>query len=333
MNNVKKWFFRNIIWIVILIVGIIGIGYVEAMYLEEIKAFDNAVYEYVVNNLRFEWLTPFIIFITDLGSPIVLLGACALAIIFATNKKKGLLVSINLIGISVLNVLLKNIVQRGRPEGFELIEQGGYSFPSGHSMVSTAFYGLLIYFVYNRIEKKWLKNLLCVIVFVMLILIGFSRIYLGVHYFSDVVAGFFISIIYLILIINTVSKLTKMEKKRIRETKKVVNSFKYAISGIVLALKEERNMKIHLSAIIVVTILGVILQISSIEVMILALVIGLVISAELFNTAIEVLTDVVMPEKNEKAKITKDIAAGAVLVTSIIAVFIGIIIFVPKIFI
>ncbi len=333
MSNVKKWVLRNVIWIILLILLIIGINFIEDTYIDELVRIDNMVYEFVVNNLRSDWITPTINFITDLGSPIAFIGVCIIILLISRDKKSGWMITANLFGISILNILLKNIFQRARPTGYELVEQGGYSFPSGHSMVSTAFYGLIIYFVYTKFENKKIRNLICVILSIGIILIGLSRIYLGVHYLSDIVAGFLISIIYLILVINTISKLTKKEIRRIKVTKKVANSFKYAFSGIRLALKEERNMKIHFVMIVIVIMAGVILNISTIEIMIISIVIAVVIAAELFNTAIEVLTDVIMPERNPKAKIVKDISAGAVLMVSIAAFIVGMIIFVPKIFI
>ena len=104
-----------------------------------------------------------------------------------------------------LNQILKYIVQRNRPEGYRLIDESGYSFPSGHSMVSTAFYGFLIYLVIKKVKNKYLKNFLVILLSILIILIGFSRVYLGVHYASDVIAGFFISIAYLILFITMIS--------------------------------------------------------------------------------------------------------------------------------
>lgn len=87
--------------------------------------------------------------------------------------------------------------------------KAGYSFPSGHSMVSMAFYGLLIYFAYTKIQNKNLRNIVCITLTLLIVSIGFSRIYLGVHYASDVLAGFFISIGYLIVFVEIISKLLK----------------------------------------------------------------------------------------------------------------------------
>lgn len=111
---------------------------------------------------------------------------------------------------------------------------------------------------------------------------------------------------------------------------KLINSFKYAIAGIITSFKQEKNMKIHVLIMICVIIAGIILKIEKIEWIICIILFGIVISAELFNTAIEQAVDLAMPEKNEKAKIAKDVSAGAVLITAISAATVGLIIFVPK---
>ena len=115
------------------------------------------------------------------------------------------------------------------------------------------------------------------------------------------------------------------------KTKKLINSFKYAIEGIISSFRTEQNMKIHVFIMIVVIILGIILKLSASEWIILTIVIALVISAELFNTTIETVVDMITKEKNEKAKLAKDVAAGAVLVLAIGSVVVGLIIFIPKI--
>jgi len=113
--------------------------------------------------------------------------------------------------------------------------------------------------------------------------------------------------------------------------KKLLNSFKYAFEGIFSSFKAERNMKIHIFIMIIVIIMGVIFKISKIEWIILTILFSIVISGELFNTAIETVVDIASPEKNDKAKLAKDISAGAVLVLTIGSLIIGIIIFLPKI--
>ena len=113
--------------------------------------------------------------------------------------------------------------------------------------------------------------------------------------------------------------------------KNFLRSFKYAFEGIVTGIKEEQNMKIHISIMILVIIFGIILKISKIEWIICIILFGLVISMELINTAIENVVDLITKEKNEQAKVAKDVAAGAVLVSAIASAIIGLIIFVPKV--
>lgn len=113
--------------------------------------------------------------------------------------------------------------------------------------------------------------------------------------------------------------------------KKIINSFKYAVQGLVQAFKSEKNMKIHVLIAFLVILAGMFFKISIIEWIICIALIGVVISAELFNTAIETTVDLAMPEKNEKAKIAKDVSASAVLILAISSAIIGLIIFCPKI--
>lgn len=115
------------------------------------------------------------------------------------------------------------------------------------------------------------------------------------------------------------------------KTKKIKNSFKYAYEGLFSAIKTERNMKIHILIMFLVVILGILLKINQYEWIICIICFAMVIGGELFNTAIETVVDMVMPYKNEKAKIAKDISAGAVLVLAIGSAIIGLIIFTPKI--
>ena len=116
-----------------------------------------------------------------------------------------------------------------------------------------------------------------------------------------------------------------------QECKKLINSFKYAIEGFASSFKTERNMKIHILAMAVVVALGFYFNLNLIEWCFIVTVIALVIGAELFNTAIETIVDMVSPEKNSKAKLAKDISAAAVLAFAIGAAIIGAIIFIPKI--
>lgn len=115
-----------------------------------------------------------------------------------------------------------------------------------------------------------------------------------------------------------------------KEIKNLGNSFKYAFSGIFQSFKSERNMKIHFLVMILVIVLGLCLKIKSSEWIICFILFSLVIAGELFNTAIETVVDMISLEKSAKAKIAKDVSAGAVLVLAIVSALIGLIIFIPK---
>ena len=118
--------------------------------------------------------------------------------------------------------------------------------------------------------------------------------------------------------------------KKALSIKRLIKSFGYAFSGLKKAYLEEPNMKIHITMSILVIICGIIFKVSRLEWIILLFAIGLVISAELHNTAIENLTDLITKDFNQEAGKIKDVAASFVLVLAIIAAIIGLIIFVPK---
>ena len=105
--------------------------------------------------------------------------------------------------------------------------------------------------------------------------------------------------------------------------KKLFKSFGFAIKGIMIAFKEQQNVRIHTAVVILVIATGVFLHLSTIEWSVITLTIGLVISAELLNTAIENFVDLVSPGHHVLAGKIKDVAAGAVLVAAITAVFVG----------
>ncbi|MGU3469785.1 phosphatase PAP2 family protein [Paenibacillus sp. D51F] len=98
-----------------------------------------------------------------------------------------------IVGSSLLNLLLKLIFHRARPDVHRIIDAAGYSFPSGHSMAAFTLYGITIYFLWKHLERSWMKAAAVSAGIVMIIMIGISRIYLGVHYPSDVLGGYLIS--------------------------------------------------------------------------------------------------------------------------------------------
>ncbi len=109
-----------------------------------------------------------------------------------------------------------------------------------------------------------------------------------------------------------------------------IKSFRYAFNGLRILLKEEHNFRIHLFALIVVLVTGYCVNLSTLEWGALVLAMGLVITAEIINTVLENMSDLIAPEKNPVIKKIKDIAAAGVLVSAITALLVGILIFLPK---
>ena len=171
---------------------------------------DKLAYQFFIEKLRNDKLTTFMKLATKLSNPEIMIVIAIISIIicikFIKNKKLSLGIILNLAGITIINQILKFIFRRERPIGYRLIEMSGYSFPSGHAMVSLAFYGLLIYITKRLVKNKYLKILLITLNIAIIILIGVSRIYLGVHYLSDVLTGYSISIIYLLITTKLLNK-------------------------------------------------------------------------------------------------------------------------------
>lgn len=173
----------------------------------EVTKYDNWAYKVFVENLRSDSMTSVMKIITEFGNVFIML--LIIFILFFKDKKESLYASINMCLIFIINYIVKIIIQRPRPSGYNLINESNFSFPSGHSMVSTAFYGFLIYLVYKKIKGKKLKYSLITLLFLLIIFICISRIYLGVHYFSDTLAGFFLSLSYLMVFVSVISKYSK----------------------------------------------------------------------------------------------------------------------------
>lgn len=123
----------------------------------------------------------------------------------------------------------------------------------------------------------------------------------------------------------------KFSDKESFSPKKRVRSFRYAFHGIYNMLRSQHNFWIQITLGTLAVVMGFALEISRGEWMILTLTIGVVLAAETFNSAIEALTDLVQPNQDPKAGWIKDLAAGAVLITAIAALIIGLLIFVPRI--
>ena len=204
-EKTKEFIVKNFKWIILFICLIGFLSLAEDVFHKEIMKGDIIGYKIISTFLISDFTTPIAKFITNFGGAIFLIILTITLFILIKNKKIGLSIILNLIVITGLNQILKYILQRPRPTEYRLIEETGFSFPSGHSMVSMAFYGYLIYLIYKYVKNKDLKWISIVLLSILICSIGISRIYLGVHYTSDVLGGFLISLSYLIvytLIVN-----------------------------------------------------------------------------------------------------------------------------------
>lgn len=161
------------------------------------KTIDQFIFE-LLRSFASEQLTMIFKFITNLGSFFGIL--IVILLVFLVNRK----VSYICLGASIIQVLLnmtiKAIVRRPRPNVDVFIRETNYSFPSGHAMAITCLYGLLIYYLYKS-KIKYRKLLITVCIFII-VLVSLSRVYLGVHYFSDIIGGILLSLSLVLYICN-----------------------------------------------------------------------------------------------------------------------------------
>ncbi len=159
----------------------------------------------LVSAFRDAGITKALIFFTYLGNWQVIIGLSIIAIIILgllRERRKIVFLAMALISGEVIKELLKFLIHRPRPDiSFSLISESGYSFPSGHAVISVIFYGMVVYFIYKLCRKIWQKIILLVAFATLILLIGFSRIYLGVHWASDIIAGWLIGFAILLFFI------------------------------------------------------------------------------------------------------------------------------------
>lgn len=203
MNTSKFKIYGLVIFIATLVFIGIAVG-VQTGYLD---GFDDAV-RYRVYSMRSDKLTAFWKFITHSGDRyVVILLGVILLLKKSLREKYGVKFAIAALSSTALYQIMKYIFQRPRPDlTLRLIEQGGYSFPSGHSMNCLVSYGILIYLLLRYCENRRLAKLLSFGLGLLTILIGFSRVYVGVHYPTDIIGGWSLGIAVLVAMIYVFEK-------------------------------------------------------------------------------------------------------------------------------
>jgi len=193
-NPEAPYYILVLLMLLIVVLGINGfLDLAEALSENELHAFDEKIQQGIIS-YRDPALTPTITVITDLGDRYAYFAVIGIMVLLFLQKRKWRL-SLQILFVSGLSafatIVLKNTYERQRPSNIEhLVEIGGLSFPSGHSLSAMAFYGFCIYLIWRYLRRKSLKIILTVLCTLLIIAIGLSRIYLGVHYPSDVAAGF-----------------------------------------------------------------------------------------------------------------------------------------------
>lgn len=162
-----------------------------------------------VIGVRSDWLTPIMKAITYMGNWQTITVNCIILLLFRnTRLAYGVPLSIGSLFVSLANKGIKALVLRPRPdEAMFLIEQGGWSFPSGHAITSMFFFGMLIWLIRRNVVNLRLANILTALFAIPMILIGVSRVYLGVHYPTDVLAGWSLGLL-IIIVMSTIIKRT-----------------------------------------------------------------------------------------------------------------------------
>lgn len=193
---------------------------VKEIFIDKKQAFDFHVFSWIADHLISPTNTAIMQSVTFLGTHVFLIPANVVLTAYFLFVRKHRWYSIKVAAIALsstaMMLLLKSIFSRQRPLIPLLKPALGYSFPSGHSMMSFSFYGLLIYLTYKYVENKVLKSLLIAFLIVLILLIGFSRIYLRVHYASDVLAGFSVGIIWLVFSIWLLNRLERYSKAKLK---------------------------------------------------------------------------------------------------------------------
>lgn len=170
---------------------------------------DGVIYDFISKYFISDDITPCIKFITWFGSVTGIILVTIISIIIIKNKKINISLGICLTLGVIINNVIKIIIARKRPDINPLMIENTYSFPSGHSMISMILYGYLIYLTYSHLKNNKYKWILISILTILIFSIGFTRIYLGVHYVSDVIGGFVLGIAYLIMYIDISKKIMK----------------------------------------------------------------------------------------------------------------------------
>jgi membrane-associated phospholipid phosphatase len=214
-KKTKKWlsvFTMEFLFLVLLLFALIIFIYAMRMvFIVEKTDFDENVFAAIAPYIN-SGLTGFMSFITFLGKHDLLIPLnIVLVLFFIYRKEKWFATRIAALSLSSLALMftLKLFFQRARPDLPVIGDVSGFSFPSGHALISVVFYGMFIHMIWHEVKTTWLRTVLIIFLSILILLIAFSRIYLRVHYASDVIAGIAVGFIWLVLSLNIIHRIEK----------------------------------------------------------------------------------------------------------------------------
>ena len=222
-TNEKRWYqflsLSLLLGLAAAIAALIFFGWLTDEVLEGDSRHFDEVTRAAVHQLASPVLTAIMRFLSFVGSTIVLtIGTIIVVVLFLARKwgREARLFTATMIGAALLNVTLKLTFKRARPTPFfDLTPPETYSFPSGHSLGSACFFGALAALLTARIKNRRVRALVWVLCTAMFLMIGLSRIYLGVHHTTDVIAGFVAALIWILMVRFVELELARRRRRRL----------------------------------------------------------------------------------------------------------------------
>lgn len=208
-----------VVVLILFVVALLSLAYlIRKVIVLQNTAFDKNVFNFLQNHIS-NRANELMLFFTFLGTHTFLIPAnlVLIAYFLFIKKNKWYSIKVPVIALSSLGLMfgLKHLFHRQRPDVPLLFHAEGLSFPSGHALFSVTFYGLLVYIVYKGVQNKAAKWSLIVLLLLLILIIGFSRVYLRVHYATDVLAGFCVGFLWLVFALWLLNRIEGYSRKKL----------------------------------------------------------------------------------------------------------------------
>ena len=208
---------KNKSLIIMIILAIIYIGFSIVVANGLLDKFDFVFYEKITSHMS-KNLILIVKGITSIGGPLMVIGICAFLVFYPkTRWNFGVMVAFGSLITFTTGFIFKSIFARERPDILQLVHEGSYSYPSGHAAVSVVMYLLLAFYIYKTIKSKKMRNFLIIICTIVPIIIGLSRVYLGIHYMTDIIGGWILGIL-MTLVSYKLYKILNIEGGKVEKT-------------------------------------------------------------------------------------------------------------------